>query len=345
MTVRYGLIGYGAWGSHHAKAIRLAPSAQLVAVAAASRESADKAAAEHGVDVYTDYTQLLARDDIDVVDIVVPNYVHHEIALRALAAGKHILLEKPMALAVEQCRDLIDEAAKRELTIQIGFEMRLSPLWGKVKALIDEGAIGELKTAYIHLSRFPYRNGSDGWRKDAKRVGNWILEEPVHFYDLVRWYFAGKERPVSLYALGNSRDVGTEADRLYENISTGISFSQGGYAAVNQTLAAYGHYLGGEFIGTKGVLKAAWSGISERIRDPQFRLDYFDGERSHELEVADTPGELFELEHQLARFTETIASGRKPSVGGEDGLWAVRLSLAAQESIVHKKIVVFDHDV
>jgi myo-inositol 2-dehydrogenase/D-chiro-inositol 1-dehydrogenase len=342
VTVRYGLIGYGAWGSHHAKTIQSTPSARLVAVAASSEASADKAKAELGTDVYTDYTKLLEREDIDVVDIVVPNYLHHEIALRTLKAGKHILLEKPMALTVEECRDLIDEAAGRGLTIQIGFELHFSPLWGRVKALIDEGKIGELKTAHVHLSRFPYRNGSGGWRKDAKRVGNWILEEPVHFYDLVRWYFAGQEQPVSLYALGNSRDAGTEADQLYENIATGISFSKGGYATVNQTLAAYGHYLTGEFIGTKGVLKAKWSGSSDRIRDPRFRLEYYDGEHRHELEVVDKPGELFELEYQIAQFTEVIAKGERPIVSGEDGLWAVKLSLAAQESIVGKKVVLFD---
>jgi myo-inositol 2-dehydrogenase/D-chiro-inositol 1-dehydrogenase len=339
VTVRYGLIGYGAWGSHHARTIQSTPSARLVAVAASSEASANKAKAELGTDVYTNYTKLLERDDIDVVDIAVPNYKHHEIALATLKAGKHILLEKPMALTVEECQDLIDEAAKRGRMIQIGFEQRFSPLWGRVKALIGEGKIGTLKTAHVHLSRFPYRNGSEGWRMDASRVGNWILEEPVHFYDLVRWYFADREHPVTLYALGNSRDAGTEADQLYENIATGIAFSKGGFATVNQTLAAYGHYLTGEFIGTEGVLKAKWRGSSDRIRDPQFQLEYYDGEQRHELEVSEMPGELFELEYQIANFTEIVGKGEKPSVSGEDGLWAVKLSLAAQQSIIGKKVV------
>lgn len=339
MAVRYGLIGYGAWGSHHASAIRKTPGAELVAIASASRESIDKAKSEQGVDVYTDYTQLLERDDIDVVDIVAPNDLHHAIALRALQAGKHLLLEKPMAITVEQCEDVIAAADERGLTVQIGFQLHFSPLWRRIKENIDEGKIGELKMAHVHLSRFPYRNGADGWRKQAKRVGNWILEEPIHFYDLVRWYFSGRERPVSLYALGNSRDEAVEADRLYENITTNIHFSEGGFAAVNQTLAAYGHNLTGEFVGTKGVLKAFCLGASDRVRDPQFQLQYFDGQSLYDIPVDGTPGELFELEYQLARFTEAVASGGKPEVSGEDGLWAVKLSLAAQESIEHKRIV------
>ncbi|MDF2723598.1 MAG: oxidoreductase domain protein [Paenibacillus sp.] len=342
MTIRYGLIGYGAWGSHHALAIEGTPGAKLVAIAAGSEESAGKAREQHpNVDMYTDYTELVKREDIDVVDIVVPNYLHLEAAQSALHAGKHILLEKPMAITVEQCRQLIDTAESRGLTIQIGFQLHFSPLWGKVKSLIDEGAIGELKTAHVHLSRFPYRNGAGGWRKDAVRVGNWILEEPIHFYDLVRWYFSGSEEPVSLYSLGNSRDEATEADRLYENIATGISFSKGGYATVNQTLAAYGHYLTGEFIGTKGVLKAVCLGASDRVRDPVFQLQYFDGEQLRELKIDGTPGELYELEYQLAQFTQVIAEKGQPSVTGEDGLWAVRLSLAAQQSIEQKEIITF----
>ncbi|CAG7615263.1 Gfo/Idh/MocA family protein [Paenibacillus allorhizosphaerae] len=339
MSVRYGLIGYGAWGGFHAKAIEASPSAQLVAIAASSHSTAQRAKNEHQADVYTDYTELLMRDDIDVVDIVVPNHLHHEVALRALQAGKHILLEKPMALTVEACEELNEEALRKGLTIQIGFELHYSPLWGTVKRMIDEGKLGTLKTASIHLSRFPYRSGAAGWRKDANRVGNWILEEPIHFYDLVRWYFGGQEQPVSVYALGNSREAADEANGLFENISTSILFSKGGFATVNQTLAAYGHYLSGEFVGTNGVLKARWSGASDRIRDPEYRLDYFDGQAHHEVEIGRTPGELFELEHQLAQFTQRIADGNQPDVSGEDGQWAVKLSLAAQDSIVRRQIV------
>jgi myo-inositol 2-dehydrogenase/D-chiro-inositol 1-dehydrogenase len=339
MTVRYGLIGYGAWGGFHAKAIETAPDAQLLAIAASSQATADKAKAAHQVDVYTDYTELLNRDDIDVVDIVVPNHLHHQVALRALRAGKHILLEKPMALSVEACQELNDEAEARGLTIQIGLELRYSPLWGTVKKLIDEGKIGELKAAGIQLSRFPYRSGASGWRKDADRVGNWILEEPVHFYDLIRWYFSGQEEPVRVYALGNSREAELEECRLFENICTSISFSKGGYATVNQTLAAYGHYLTGEFIGTKGVLKAYWSGRSDRIRDPEFGLIYFDGESEHEIGLDRMAGELYELETQMAQFTQVIAKGEQPAATGTDGLWAVKLSLAAHHSIIRKEAI------
>jgi myo-inositol 2-dehydrogenase/D-chiro-inositol 1-dehydrogenase len=104
-------------------------------------------------------------------------------------------------------------------------------------------------------------------------------------------------------------------------------------------LAAYGHHLYGELIGTEGVIKAWWSGVSERIPEPYFKMEYFDGKETRDIKIESVPGEIFEVEHQIHRFTEVVRNGGKPDVTGEDGLWAVKLSLAAQESILQRKIV------
>ena len=97
--VRYGLVGYGLFGTHHAAAIDAAPSAELAAIAVKSEASRAAAREAHpGVEIYGDYRELLDRDDIDIIDITVPNVLHHEVAAAALDAGKHVLLEKPMAL-------------------------------------------------------------------------------------------------------------------------------------------------------------------------------------------------------------------------------------------------------
>src|SRR3954452_23959537 len=111
MTTRalgFGLIGFGAWGRFHADAIAKTTGAELKAIAA--RSEASRRAAEEAfphAKVYSDYRELLARHGIDVVDIVVPSYLHHEIASAALRAGKHLLLEKPMALSLRECDNLM----------------------------------------------------------------------------------------------------------------------------------------------------------------------------------------------------------------------------------------------
>src|SRR5437763_1407231 len=96
--VRFGLIGYGAWGAHHARAIAQCPRSELVAIAARSPASQAAARAQHPeAVVFADYCHLLARPEIDVVDVVLPTDLHHSVGCAVLAAGKHLFLEKPMA--------------------------------------------------------------------------------------------------------------------------------------------------------------------------------------------------------------------------------------------------------
>ena len=179
--VRFGLIGYGLFGAHHALAIEKCPGAALAAIAVRSEASQNAARQAHrGADVYADFQQLLARADIDVVSVVAPNSLHHEIGMAVLSSGKHLLLEKPMALRLSQCDELIARADSQQLMLAVGHELRLSSLWGRAKLLIEQGVIGEPLHVLIELSRFPYRQGSQGWRYDTAQVGSWILEEPNH---------------------------------------------------------------------------------------------------------------------------------------------------------------------
>src|SRR5262245_20340556 len=106
--VRFALIGYGAWGSHHARAIVESPRAQLIAIAAHSEKSQAAAREAHpDVRVVGDYCELLVDDSIEAVDVVLPNHLHHGVGRAALEAGKHLLMEKPMAVSEAECDDLL----------------------------------------------------------------------------------------------------------------------------------------------------------------------------------------------------------------------------------------------
>ena len=108
MTLRFGLVGYGLWGRHHARAIANAPGATLGAIACRTPETAEAARRDWpDATVELDYRTLLARGDIDAVDIVVPNDLHEEIGVAALEAGKDVLLEKPLAPTLAACDRLI----------------------------------------------------------------------------------------------------------------------------------------------------------------------------------------------------------------------------------------------
>jgi myo-inositol 2-dehydrogenase/D-chiro-inositol 1-dehydrogenase len=336
--LKFGLIGYGAWGRCHANAIAKTKDAELAAINAPS-DASQKAAREAfpNAQVFGDYRELLGLDDIEIVDIVVPSNLHHEIASAALRAGKHVLLEKPMALSLDECDDLIRIAREKKRILAVGHELRLSSLWGKVKEMIDAGFVGDALYALVELSRRPYRQGSNNWRYDIDRVGSWILEEPIHFFDFARWYLASAGEPQIVYATSNSRQPGHP--ELKDNFSAIVNFAGGAYAVVSQTLAAFEHHQTVKVIGTKGALWASWSGAMDRTLHPTFSLRAFDGEIVQEIKIDKITGEVFELEDQMAMLVEAIRHGDALSCSAEDGRWSVAMCLAAQQSVDRRQPV------
>ena len=336
--VRCGLIGYGLFGAHHARALQQAPHAELVAIAVPSEKSQSAARkAFPKVKVCGDYRELLAHEDIELVDIVVPNHLHFEVAEAALAAGKNVLLEKPMALHTDHCDRLVELARSQHRLLAINHELRLSSLWGGVRELIDRGAIGRVQHVLIELSRFPYRYGSEGWRYDIDRVGNWILEEPIHFFDLARWYLEGSGDPVSVYARANSRHA--DQPELRDNFSCIVDFEDGAFAVISQTLAAFGHHQTAKIAGTKGTIWAYWSAADARSDRCQFGLRYGLADEVHEVTFDKATGELLELADQVAAVVQAVLSRSEPPCSGEDGRWSTRLCLAATRSVELGRIV------
>lgn len=341
MPVRFGLIGFGAWGHCHSQAIAKTDDAELVAIAAKSARTcaAAREAFPHA-SIHSDYRELLDRDDIDIVDIVLPSFLHHEVASEALKTGKHVLLEKPMCLSIAECQDLIQLSDESERLLAIGHELRLSSLWSKVRELIDDGFVGDPQYVLVELSRNPYRQGADGWRYDIDRVGNWILEEPIHFFDFARWYLESAGDPVSVTASANSRQP--DHPELQDNFSAIVNFSGGQYAVISQSLSMFEHHQTVKVAGTKGSLWASWSGAKDRTRHPSFFLKASDGETVTEIPIEKITGEVYELEDQIDMMVRAVRDGESLRATGVDGMWSVAICLAAQKSVDTGKPVRLD---
>jgi len=330
--VRFGLVGFGAWGRHHARAITECPRTELAGIVSRSPENQAEARRRHpGVPVVPDLAALLADPDVEVVSVVLPSDLHFAAGARVLEAGRHLLLEKPMALSLADCGRLNELAAGRNLLLAVGHEFRVSSLWGRVKSLIDAGAIGDPLHALIELWRNPYRNGHTGWRYDIGRVGNWILEEPIHFFDLARWYLASAGEPVSVFARANSRQP--DHPELQDNFSAMLEFPGGVYAVVSQTLAAFEHHQVAKVTGTKGAIWANWSGAMDRTFEPVFSLRHFDGEKVVNIPIDRPSGEVYELTEEIGMMAAAVRGEGRVSATGLDGQWSVRLCLKAQESV------------
>jgi myo-inositol 2-dehydrogenase/D-chiro-inositol 1-dehydrogenase len=336
-ATRFALIGYGAWGRFHARSLDKAHNAELAVIVA--NGDANAAAAKQDwprAEIARDWHAVLGDASIEAVAIATPNHLHADIAVAALEAGKHVLLEKPMATTLADCDRIVAAATRSGRVLTVGHELRLSPQWGRIKSLITEGAIGRPEHVHVTLFRFPYRQGSGGWRYDQARVGSWILEEPIHFFDAILWYLADIGRPTSLLALG------TGDAAMSRSLSVSMRFPGGVTAAINQVLAGFEHHQTVEVVGSTGAIRSLWSGVMDRTFEPtaSLRLKRAGADKDEAVAI-ERSGEVFELEAQAAAAVEAFRAGR-PIVPAEEGRTAVALCLAAERSAREGREIAID---
>lgn len=201
--LRFGVIGLRNFGrGAHIKGIEANDNAELVAVCDVLADLAEQTGKEHGVDFYTDYKELLKRDDIDAVTVATPDQVHEEITVAALRAGKHVLCEKPMALSVEKCINMINASKESGKKLMVGQICRYAPGFVLAKKLVEDGQIGELyfvESEYAH----DYSKLTDAtWRFDPKSPREPVTGGGCHAVDLLRW-IAGN--PTETFSYSNHK--------------------------------------------------------------------------------------------------------------------------------------------
>ncbi|RME70808.1 MAG: gfo/Idh/MocA family oxidoreductase [Verrucomicrobia bacterium] len=167
-TFNIGVIGAGAIGILHIQSFQKHPAARVVALAEVSPERGREAADTYGIPaLVSDYRELLARDDIDVISIALPNYLHATVALEALRAGKHVMLDKPMATNARDAARLVAEARKRRRLFMVGQNMRFGQEVQTARLLVEKGVLGDVyhaKTAWTRRSGIP-------------RIGSWFTQQ------------------------------------------------------------------------------------------------------------------------------------------------------------------------
>ena len=322
----------------HAQSIALCADAVLAAIVAPSETSRSEARQLYPhAQVFASHEEMLAQVPLDVIDIVTPSSTHREIACAAFAKGVHVLLEKPMAINIDDCHAIIAAAKASGRELAIGHELRLSSQWGEIRKIIERGTIGTPHYVLVELSRKPYRLGAGGWRYDPARVGSWVLEEPIHFFDLARWYLKEAGDPAQLYAVANSIDPARPG--LFDNFSATMRYANGAYAVVSQTLAAFEHHQTVKVTGDKGALWAGWSGALDRTLEPSYFLKVFSNDKLENVVIEKHSGEVFELREEIAMCVRIARGEGKPIATGEDGLWSAGLCLAAEASVASNNIV------
>ncbi|MFC5471381.1 Gfo/Idh/MocA family protein [Cohnella suwonensis] len=198
--IRIGVIGTGSISECHLNAYARNANARIVAICDVNEERARKVAAKYGADkTFTDYHRLLADPDIDAVSICTWNNTHAPISIAALEAGKHVLVEKPLARTVEEALAIERAVRSTGKLLQVGFVRRYDPNVKMLREFADRGEFGELY--YAKASTIRRLGNPGGWFADVERSGGGpLIDIGVHVIDLV-WYLMG--RPKAKTVSGN----------------------------------------------------------------------------------------------------------------------------------------------
>lgn len=315
--VRLGVIGAGGIGNTHLKAIeQCTDMAALAAVCDIAAEVRERVAQTWGVDAYADYHDLLKRDDIEAVIIALPHHLHEKVAVAALQAGKHVLLEKPLARSLEEGERIVVTAKVSGKRLLVGGQSKFLPTFQRAKELIASGVLGDIfLTRGTLIYRWePALRNQFGWRGfKALSGGVAIIDAGWHLLELLVW-LRGMPQSVlamtgAMKAVPNAEyDVDDKAALLFNYADGGIGTAVISYV----TLPSEWRLI---FHGTKGVLEVTLE-----------RLTFWQG-----TEVTETfePEPIDAFSAQLRHFLGVVQDVERPIRTPDDALAVIRLIEAA----------------
>ena len=311
-----GVIGVGSMGYNHVRIYSELENANLVAISDMVRGTLDKVSKEFNTVGYVDYDNILQIDDIEVVNICVPTVFHHDVVMRAIEAGKNVLVEKPIASKLNEAEEMIKAAEDAGVTLATGHVERFNPAVRVVKKLIDEGAIGEVVTANSkRLGPFPPR---------IRDVGV-AIDLAIHDIDIFNYLF-------------NSR-----ANTVFANMSSKLK---------NCEFEDHAEIMTKYDSGVLSILETNWLTPYKKRQlnitgiDGIISVDY--GNQTVTLfkennQVEDIKVENKEpLKEELRSFVDCVQNNTPPEVSGKDGYEALRIVDAAMTSSKDKRLVYLD---
>jgi myo-inositol 2-dehydrogenase/D-chiro-inositol 1-dehydrogenase len=247
-----------------------------------------------------------------------------------------VLLEKPMATTLTDAERVVAAAERSGRYCDSVLQLRASRQWAKVRSLIEEGALGRMRAANFTLFRRPFRGGAGDWRFARAEVGSWILEEPIHYIDLLLWYFRERGLPIEVAASGVASPRGPG---MFDAFTATMTFADGSYAVFSQCLAGFEHSLVLELAGDQGAIRTWWAGAMDRTETPDFELKLRRaGAEAAETVAVEKSGEVFELEEQLRRLLVEAPSG-SPLVSAREALPSLKVCLEIERALVEKRTI------
>ena len=331
--IRFGVIGYGYWGPNVVRNIHNVAGAQLVTVCDKNPAALKRAKQSYPfVHVTTDASEVITSTAIDAIAVVTPVWTHYELAKAALQNGKHVLVEKPFTSSAKEAEELLELAARKNLTIMVDFTFLFTGAVRKIRQLIDEKVIGDL---------FYY---------DSLRVNLGLFQHDVSViwdlapHDLSIMDYLIRDKPEAIVATGEKHLNGVE-DMAFitvyfpHNVIAHINVNWLSPVKIRTTL------IGG------GKKMLVWNDLAadEKIKvyDKGVRLNN-NGESVHDLLISYRSGDMWApqvepleaLNVELAYFVDCVTNSKRPFNDGEAGLRIVKMLEAAETSVRNRGALV-----
>ncbi|MSP12676.1 MAG: Gfo/Idh/MocA family oxidoreductase [Chloroflexi bacterium] len=311
------VIGVGGIARVHMKTLNQIPDVRLVAIMDADQERANSTASEFGTQAVPDYRAAI--EAADVVFLCTPPHIRREIAIAAAQAGKHLFIEKPLALTLEDADAMIAAARDGGVQMMIGYVLRFTPSFRKLRELLKEGVLGELKSCMTQ--RYSYLNyAKSAWMNSPEMSGGIVLEFLTHDIDWLSWLGG---HPQMAYAAATTANP---AGRIIDTVWANLTFQQG----MGTTLASYSMPVSNTLLAVQGD-----RGMAAVQGTGPLHVKLFDGSAQEYEMIAGG----YDYLTQNLTFFDCLKDGRPVEVNGQVGRAALEVALALVQSAAIHEVV------
>ncbi len=330
--LKIGIMGAGFIGAQHAASYKEIKDAKLVAILDSNPEVGEKLAKEFGCSHYSAAKEMFEKENLDIVDICLPTFLHEEYVTMAFDQGCHVLCEKPFALTYESAEKMVVAAERANKTLMVGQVVRFWPEYVEAKKLVDQGELGTIKMAT--LSRLTQHPDWSTWQRDPQKSGGGLFELHVHDIDYLCYLFGNVDQ---IYAIGEKDKNG-----CWNHVLTSLTFKSGARVAAEgafemtqnypftMTMRLVGHDATFEYNFIAGFNLENVGGAQRSA------LLYRNGKDPERLKIDESDAYFLELKY----FVEQIAKGEPVAQAlPRHSLYVMKVMEGIQTSLEEKRVV------
>ena len=319
--MKVGIVGVGFMGTTHAAGWAETP-AEIVGFTAETQQEAGGIATQYHTEIYSSLDEMLP--DVDVVDICSPTHLHYEMILKAAAAGKHVVCEKPLARTTHQAQEVVDACQKAGVQLLVAHVVRFFPEYALARAAVAEGQIGRPGVIRLHRGSYRPKKPAGNWFLDEVKSGGILMDLMIHDYDYACW-IAGEVESVFAQRV-TEHHIEAPVDYglvILSHRSGALSHISGAWAYPPPTFRTHL-----EIAGDQGLIQFD-SDSTAPIQNLILRIP---GSDAPDVALPSSPVSESPYTTQIKEFYRALADGTPPRISAADGLRAVQIAEAALES-------------